>query len=69
MAKKIELSNLFDLDEMAEEFVHSFGMSSDLEHDDLVGFFLRVDELLGDWDFTEKVASKFARELSKRPAN
>jgi hypothetical protein len=56
-----------NFEELAESIAHSFGLSSSLEHKDIVYLFSRVDDLIGDWDFTRAVAAHFNEEMKNAP--
>lgn len=61
----VYLENKFDLNDLAEQIVHNYGLASTMTYIDLVDFFARIDDLIGDWDLTREIEARFSRELKK----
>lgn len=58
--RSIVISNEYDVDMLALRLVDN------LSHKDLIDFIMEIDELMEDWDFTQKLYSRIHEELAKR---
>lgn len=46
------------LEELAEDMAF-------LTHEELIEFIMRIDELVGDWDFTKELHQRLKKEMKK----